>query len=150
MDIVTGILTQLGVNSTFFIQLGIFMVVFVFTWKVAFSPYYRAFEAREARTTGSEEAANDLLKQTEALEKEYQEKARALNLEIKRVYDAQRKIAVKEQERLLAEARDEAKNYITDAREKIQSEYNRAREELFAQTDSIGQTMAAQLTTQEN
>ncbi len=148
MDILTGILSQLGVDSTFFIQFGIFMVVFIFMWNVTFSAYFKAFEAREAKTTGSVEAANDLLKQTEALEKQYQEKARALNAEIKEVFDAERKAASKEQEKLVGEAREKAKAYVAEAREKIQSEYNRAREELFSETNSIGQSMAVQLTQQ--
>lgn len=148
MDILAGILSQLGVDNTFFFQFVIFMVVFVFLWNVTFSAYFKAYEVRESKTTGSEAEADELLKQTESLEKEYQDKARALNAEIKEVFDAERKAANKEQEKIVNEAREEAKSYVATAREKIQSEYNRAREELFSETNSIGQSMAAKLTQQ--
>lgn len=146
MDTLAGILSSLGVDDTFFIQLGLFLVVFVFVWNVAFAPYFKAFEAREAQTTGSTETANDLIKEAAKLELVYQEKARALNTEIKELFDAQRKDAVKEQDAIVSAAREEAKNIVSEAREKIQVEYNKAREELLTQTKSLGSEIAAQLT----
>ena len=65
MDTVVGILSSLGVNNTFFIQLVLFMIVFLFLWKVGFTPYFEAFELREEKTKGSEDFANKLSKDTE-------------------------------------------------------------------------------------
>lgn len=149
MDTIVGILSSLGVDNTFFIQLLLFMVVFVFVWNVAFSPYFKAFQKREAQTTGSEQLALELIKDTEKLELEYQQKARALNDQIKDVFDAEKKVAVKEQEAIVNVARETAKNFVGEAREKIQAEYNRAHKELFAQTKTLGTEIAAQLTRQE-
>lgn len=149
MNTLLGILTSLGVDDTFFMQLVLFMFILIFVWQVAFVPYFKAFQVREEKTTGSQEAAEDLTKNTERLERDYQYQARALNDEIRAKFDQQKSAANKEQEAIIAEARENAKNQAAQAREKIQSEYNRAREELFAETKTLGEAIANRLTQRE-
>lgn len=149
MATLLGILSSLGVDHTFFVQLVLFMIVLIFVWQVAFVPYFKAYQMREERTTGSQEAAEDLTKNTERLERDYQHQARALNDEIRARFDQQKAAAAKEQEVVISEAREKAKESVAQAREKIQSEYNRAREELFAETKALGQAIASRLTQRE-
>ena len=69
---------------------------------------------------------------------------------MKELFDAQRKVAAKEQEALIANARGKAKIFMDESREKIQLEYRKAREELFSQTKVLGTDIAAHLTHQES
>lgn len=145
MDTVLGIFTSLGADKTIVIQLGIFLVVFLFVLNVAMKPYFKAFEERQKRTQGSEKQAEQLIAQSRELEAIFQRKARGLNLDIKSIYDKERLEAQKEHERILLEAKDKAKAIVDRARTTIQEQYNKAREELFKEAPAVGRSIADHL-----
>jgi F0F1-type ATP synthase membrane subunit b/b' len=145
MDTVLGIFTSLGANNTIWIQLGIFLVVFLFVLNVGMKPYFKAFEERQRRTQGSEKQAEQMVAQSRELEAMFQRKARGLNLDIKSIYDKQRLEAQKEHERILLEAKDKAKAILDRARGTIQEQYNKAREELFKEAPAVGRSIAERL-----
>jgi F0F1-type ATP synthase membrane subunit b/b' len=120
-------------------------VVFTFVLHVGFKPYFRAFEERQKRTQGNEQQAEKLVAQAREMEAMFQRKARALNMEIKAIYDQERAAAHKEHERIIVDAKDKAKAIVDRARAKIQEEYNKAREELFKEAPAVGRSIAEQL-----
>ncbi|RYZ85581.1 MAG: hypothetical protein EOP04_15640 [Proteobacteria bacterium] len=102
------IIHQLGINQSAFIQFAIFISIFFFLNAYVFTPYYKALEERENRTSGGEDLAAEFQKKTTDLQTEYQAKAKDLSAKIKSIYDAQRAEAAKEYEVIVTKARGEA------------------------------------------
>ena len=144
-----GIFGGLGVDSTIWVQLGLFLFILTFLWKVTFEPYLAAFDERQNQTEGNQDEAEQIAAQTRELENIYQRNARGLNTDIKSVFDRRRLEAQKEHERLVVEAKDKAKGILDSARSTIESEYNRAREELLKESPAIGKSIASRLLSKE-
>ncbi|MEK6555539.1 MAG: hypothetical protein AABZ31_09890 [Bdellovibrionota bacterium] len=150
MNSVLGIFTSLGVNSTIWIQLGIFLVAYVLFTTIVVKPYYKAFQERQSKTVGSEEAAETLTDQTRELEAAFQRKARELNLDIKDIYDQAKTEAAREQLKIQTESREKSKAQLEAARAKLKDEYNRAREELIKEAPQVGQLIKERLLAKEH
>lgn len=149
MDTILNILASLGVNSTIWIQLAIFVVTFIVLKEVVFKPYFAKFEIRQERTKGGIEKSAELIEQTKELETKYQSTMRLLNTEIKEIFDTSRAEANKEQEKIIIEARAASKITQDNFRIKLQNEVNKAREELIKQTPTIGQSISDSLLPRE-
>ncbi|MCB0350575.1 MAG: ATP synthase F0 subunit B [Bdellovibrionales bacterium] len=145
MAAVANIITALGIDTSLWLQLGIFAVTFIFLNQFVFKPYYKAFDARQGQTVGNNEKAEQIFAQTRELEALYQRKARNLNAEIKEIYDKTRVEANREQERIQAEAREKAKNSMEEVRAKILEQFNHAREELIKQTPELSKIISKKL-----
>lgn len=150
MEALTGIVQALGINSTLFVQLGLFLVVLLFLWGVVFNPYFAAFNERQSQTLGNQDEAESLAAKTRELEAIYQRKARGANMDIKSIFDKQRLSAQEEHERILLEAKDRSRNLIDSAKTQVQEEYNRAREELLKESGNFGREIADRLVAKEN
>ncbi len=145
MDIISGVLEQLKIDNTLWIQLICFLVTYVFITNLLIKPYYQAFLRRQARTVGNQEQANKTAEEAEAQFLKYQEQARAINLEIKDIFDRSRKSAAQEQDKLLASARAEGQSKIESGRTEIASESNRARQEVQKEVADISQLIRAKM-----
>lgn len=149
MDSVVNIINALGINSTLWVQLGVFVFSYLVLSRLVFSPYYRAFHERQSRTVGDQYEAEKISKQALALEEQYKNKIRDLNNEVKSIYDAAKLQAAREQDQIQNEAKEKAKATIDRAREKIQGEVNKAREDLIKQTPQLSQAITSVLISQE-
>jgi F0F1-type ATP synthase membrane subunit b/b' len=149
MDTVLGIFNSLGVNSTIWIQLGIFLVAYALVYLLIAKPYYAAFLERQGKTQGNQDLADTLTAQSRELEAAFQRKARSLNLDIKDVYDKARSEATREQDKITTMAREKAKAYIDQARSELTIESNRAREALIKEAPLVGQAIADRLLAKE-
>jgi F0F1-type ATP synthase membrane subunit b/b' len=149
MNAITGIITALGIDSTLFVQLGVFALVFLVLKYVAFDAYFAAFTERQKRTEGNQIHADKLLAQTRELETLYQRKARELNADVKAIFDRARLEATLEQEKIFSEAREKSKATVDRAREHIQGEINRAREDLLKEAPVLARSIAERLMNQE-
>lgn len=145
MDTVLGIFTSLGVNSTIWIQLVIFVFAYAVILNLVVKPYYNAYLERQKRTQGNQNLAETLTTQARDLEAAYQAKARELNLQIKDIYDRARSEASKEQDKINTEAREKAKAYLDSARAELKDESNRAREALIKEAPLVGQAITDRL-----
>ena len=145
MEAVVNIIQALGVNQTIWVQLGLFFVSYLFLSRIVLEPYYKAFSEREAKTVGGRERAEKVYAQTRELENLFQRKARALNSELKEIFDKAKVQAQTEQEKINEEARNRAKESISKAKEKIQDEVNRAREDLLKYAPEISQAISVNL-----
>jgi F-type H+-transporting ATPase subunit b len=145
MGTLNSIIVSLGIDPTLWIQLGVFLVTYSFLKIFVFNPYFAAFESRQGQTQGNQEKAEEILAQTRELEMLYQRKARGHNAEIKELFDNARTDASKEQDRLQAEAREQARKTIEAARAKIEEQYNIAREQLIKQTPELSKVITERL-----
>ncbi|OFZ16664.1 MAG: hypothetical protein A2Z20_01050 [Bdellovibrionales bacterium RBG_16_40_8] len=145
MAAVMNIISALGINATLWFQLGIFIMVYAFLRLLVFGPYFRAYSTRQGQTQGSRKRAEKVIAQTKELQTIYQRKARELNSEIKAIYEKARFEATKEQEKLNAESRENAKKNLEGSRKKILEQYNSTREELIKYAPELSHKMADRL-----
>lgn len=145
MAAVLNIITALGIDSSLWYQLTIFIVTFFALKQIVFVPYFAAYESRQGQTHGYHAKAEQIFAQTRELEMHYQRKARGLTAEIKAIYDNAKQDALKEHEQIHAAAAQKAREILESSRERIHSECGRVRDELAKQVPDIGQTIMAQL-----
>lgn len=139
------ILSSLGVNDTLWIQLACFLVSYAALSQLVLKPYLAAMHEREKRTVGNEESAVRLLEEANGLAAQYENRARAINTEMKAAYDTTRQKATKQAESVMAEARNEATQLLDAARGKISTEIQSARQTLASDIPAIGAAIATKL-----
>ncbi len=149
MDAVVNIIKALGVNDTLWIQMGIFIFSFLIIKTVIFKPFFAAFEGRHSATEGNSQSAEKIFSQTRELESLYQRKARSLNADVKAIFDKARLEANLEQERILNEAKQKAREALDKYRDQIQAEVGRAREDLIKEGPILGGAIAEKLLANE-
>ena len=145
MDIILGVLDQLKINNTIWLQLICFLITYFFISTLLIKPYYKAYLSRQARTIGNQEQAIKTTEEAEAQYLKYQEQARAINLEIKDIFDKSRKDAVQEQDRLVAGARAEGQKKIEAGRNEIATEFARARQDIQKEVADVSQLIRAKM-----
>jgi len=97
-------LKSLGIDSTIIIQFFVFLAGYVVLTRLVFKPYFKAYLERYNRTTGSEDLASQIDSETELLEKEFEENAKAINFKIKKIFDDEKKVALQKQDGLVKDA----------------------------------------------
>lgn len=143
------LLKALGVDSTWWIHLACFMTAYLALSQLVFGPYMRAFQERERRTVGNQEDAVRLIGEAEQLTGEFDQKAKAINGEIKRIYDQRRAEALQEYDRAVQSARDEAGAILAKARERIATELQNARRQLLTEAPGIASAISTKLAGKE-
>ena len=140
-----AILDQLGLNQSFFVQLVVFTLAYLALSRFVFTPYAKALEQREARTTGDEGLALEIHKKTEELRTQYEAKARQISGSVKAIFDDYRNEANKEHEKILSQARGESNKLIEAARQKVSAEIGEAQTQIKADAPVIAQEMTRRL-----
>ena len=147
---VMEIFEKLGVDLSLFVQMGIFLGLYLIMNKFVFGPFFRAFEARESLTVGSEGDAEGLDKETEELNERYTQKARAVNARIRDIFDGARAEATAEQTRKIVDARKEAETVIKKTRTQIDSEKQSARSSLDSSVSELSDLVVGKMLGREN
>lgn len=144
------IFTSLGLDETLFVQMGVFLVVFVVLKKLLFEPYFAAYRERKERTVGQTEAAERYVNEARELEQQYSSKAQQINQQFKSIYDQSRVEAMKEYDQVIQVARNNSKQWTEQARSKIQKEVREAREKMSPDIPAISQLITAKLMGKES
>lgn len=137
--------TALGINSTLFIQIGVFLVTFIFLKYLLFDPYFAAFQQRSKKTVGQVDEAEKYIAQTKAMEVRYTEQAKSINEEYKSIYDKTRTEAVKLAEEKTLAARNLAKEEVESAREKIAQAAAAAKNEIKKELPQMSDLISSRL-----
>lgn len=139
------IFRSLGVDSTLWIHLACFLISYVAFSRLILKPYMAALNEREKRTVGSEEHAVRLVEEANQLNAEYEQKARAINAQIKGSYDESRTAAMREYDRLVQSAREESQKLLESARADIGREVQTARKSVANEVPAVAAAMASKL-----
>ena len=132
-----SMLLQLGINETVFIQFVIYIATFTFLTLYVFGPYSAAVQARETKTKGSEEIANEYHKKTVELHSEYETKAREVHGHIQEIYKKLKQEAVSDYDKIVAQARAESQKGLEETRKSLQTALASATADLKSQTTNI-------------
>lgn len=145
MRAVLDILISLGVNKTVFAQFVIFLVAFLFLKYFIFSPYLRAYEERRKRTVGSAGVAKELQEQIAQLEADFSQRAKALNEQIKSVFEEKRQKANKETSNVISLAQKVAQEKMAVGKKEVQQAYDEAKDQLKKMAPDLGHTIKQRL-----
>ena len=144
-----ALLKSLGINSTLWIHIACFAVAYLALSNLIFKPYMKALLEREKRTIGGEEQAALLLGEADAINADYETKAKAVTATIRAEYEANRVQAMKESETLLAAARTEASSLLEKSRAKIATEIKAAKALLSNEIPAITSAIASKMAGKE-
>jgi F-type H+-transporting ATPase subunit b len=139
------IFASLGLNWTLFVQMGVFLVVFVILKAVLFEPYFAAYRQRKERTEGQAEAAERYVHEAKDLEAKYAIRAQEINAQYKAIFDKNRSETMKECDRVIQDARGRAKSWTEQARTKIEKEVRDAKQQLSPDIPVISQMITAKM-----
>ncbi len=108
---------QLGIDASFFVQLGIFLLVFLWLRYIYFVPFLKLIQRRESLSEGRSDEARRLEEDSARMEQEYGETFAKIRKRASTERDADLALARKEAQRLAEEARGQAKAKLDSVRE---------------------------------
>lgn len=132
-------------DSSFIIQLLIFLGLLVILRKLVFGPYLKTIEAREDRTAKARTEADEISSRAVSLEARFESemaKARARAADAK---NALRLEGMKRREALVGEARSAANKELEAVDARVEHEVATARQQMAPQVKEISRQMAEKL-----
>lgn len=141
----SAIIQQLGLDYTYFVQLGILATVFVLLSNVYFKPFQKLFESRHKRMVEDREAAENLLKQADARFEEYRKRLHDERGRARQEMEAVIAEAKKEESAILNEARNEAKRITQEAAESVAKQREQVSRSLQSEVEALAQQISQTL-----
>jgi F0F1-type ATP synthase membrane subunit b/b' len=145
MDAALALIQSLGINSTVWTQLGLFIGTFIILNFLVFRPYFAAHFERHKRTAGAKQDTSSILASNETLRNEFERKARDVNDKSRLAFEKAKNEALTEQANILGQARESATNQIKISRERLDKELAAARSQLTQEVREIGVIIANKL-----
>jgi len=145
---VAAILEQLGIDSTFFIEFGVFFVLFAFLAKAYFGPFLKLLQERHARTVQDREAAQTIMSQAEQKFSEYQAKISDARQKARAEMEEALRQGRAEEHAALSGARDEAKKITQAALAEVEAERARLKAAIETDAESLARAIVERLMSQ--
>ena len=136
---------MIDIDSTAFLQFGIFVVMALASTQLLFKPYLRMREERDAGIEGARKDAENLSAQADAKLADYESKLASART---RAQDERRKIradAAEHLQAITAEARDAAHKAMAAATNKVATDTAKARDELMPKADALATEIVSKL-----
>ena len=146
MDALAQILTSLGIDKSLLYQLGLCIFLYSALSRILFKDLFEAYQKRKMQTSGSEQEALFLAEEQKKLEKAYEEKAKILNAENKKVFDQVRQEAYEERQKLITQAEKKAQAFVEENRKHLQQQTKRVRQTLKMESENISNSIVSYLT----
>jgi F0F1-type ATP synthase membrane subunit b/b' len=140
-----SILTQLGVNQTFWIQLAYFFIAYFFVSQFLVKPYKANLEYRKKNTGGSLDQATNINNETEKLVLQYQDKAKAQNETAQSIFEKLKTEGQLEEDKLISASRKQGGEIVDHTKKKIVTELVAARDSLKTQVPQISELIAGRV-----
>ena len=121
-----NILSQLGIDETLWIQLGVFLLIFMVLRTLYFRPFLSIMERREREGEGKRKEAEVLLKKAKEEESRYERELFFARQEAKR-----------EQEENLSKVKEETARELMEVRQANKKKMEVAREEIGKEASAI-------------
>lgn len=87
-----SLIQALGVDSTFFIQFGIFLLFYPILSRLLFLPYFKLQNQREKETVERMKQVEKLGEEKKKLQQEYEQKAHEVNEQFSKMYNKKSKL----------------------------------------------------------
>lgn len=129
-------------DYSFFIQIGLFLLLWVCLKRWWFDPAMKLLQERSARSEGAVAEARKVQAEAEQLRREHAVALEQTKAEAQRDVHEILRAAEIEQKRLLTEASEDAQRTLADVRSRVAEEVAIARKELRADVESIAREVA--------
>lgn len=120
-----SLIQALGVDSTFFIQLLIFLLFYPVLSRLLFLPYFKLQNQREKETVERMKKVTHLEQEKKRLQEEYKERAHKINETFNRIYGEESKVLresfLKRQEKKQQENKNQYERKIEDLLQEIKT-----------------------------
>jgi F0F1-type ATP synthase membrane subunit b/b' len=123
MDILLNILAQLGVNSTIFIMIGLFIGTYVVVSRLAIRKVTATVVERSRRTEGRDHEVHDLRHELTTLNEQLESELKKVRTEAGETYADLKQKAVDDHRNILTDARQQATAQIKAAREDVEAKF---------------------------
>ena len=128
-------------NSSFFIQIITFVILWQGLKRLVFDPFLAVLDARSARTVAAEADAERLRADVERSRADYEASLQKMRVTMAQESSAARNAAQEEGQRALATARAQANDEMSRLRSQVAAQISSARSTLGAQARSIAEEM---------
>jgi F-type H+-transporting ATPase subunit b len=135
----------IDLDSTFFFQLAIFVILFFFLRSVVFKPVLAVLEARETATDGAKDEARDLEAQAKEKLSNFEAEMTRVRVELAADRDKLRRDGATLERELLARARTDADAILDDAAKAIASESSKVRSDMQTKVPALANDIAEKL-----
>ena len=140
-----ALLDQLGLDHTFFIELGLIAALFLFLSHTYFKPFMKLFAARYSKTVKDREAAELLMSQAQTKFEEYKRVLAEEKSAARKNYEDALAEMRKQESTLLIGAREEAKKLTQQAADAVNRQREQLKKELEADVEIIAQGISERL-----
>jgi F0F1-type ATP synthase membrane subunit b/b' len=137
--------SELLPNGTFFIQLGLFFICYLFLRTFVFGPYLDLLQARRDKTTGLKEQAVRDCERAEKLKTDYESFIRAERKKLNVWLDEERRQVNELERQTIQQARQRTSEELKEHRKKLNEEAERARKELEPLVSDYSSQIASKL-----
>lgn len=145
MDMVLGILKQLGANETIWQQFVIVTAMY-FLAKFTFLDHLQnVIETREEKTVKLEGNAEKQFEEINKLSNEYKEKITSANKEAKAKLDAQKKEISKEFEAKYRAEEKSINNYIDSTRKDIEADLAQKKDQVLSEAETLSNSLVEKI-----
>ncbi len=131
------IFTKLGIDHTLFLQMAIFLALYVILHPLLFKPLFDAYRQREHLTLGDEEDKAQKLATIAKLKNDYETKLRNLHTQIHDIFTKIKSETSQEYHRKILNAQKEAQRTIDQTRKRKNQEQIIAQKELEKHTPEL-------------
>ena len=146
MDIVLGIFTKLGVDSSFLYQC-IIVTIMVFACKfLVFGHMQNIIEGREEKTVGKSGSADKKLAEVGQIQAEYKEKIDAANKSAKAKMDELKSEIVKREETKYREHETEINSFIEKSKKEIEADIQAKKESVLSEAEKLSNSLVEKIT----
>lgn len=135
----------IDVDGTFFLQLGLFILMWIVLSTILFRPYLRMRAQREKGIGGARDEAHKMEERASAIVADYEAKFGRAKLRGQEERQRLRSEAAARERQLVGAARDESQRVLDEAKQKVQSEAQAARAKLDAQARDLAKQMAKKI-----
>jgi len=136
---------MIDIDYSIFIQIGLFLLIWLFLARFVFTPYQRLLEEREQRTEGMKAEAERLLAEAEQLQMQFEERITKAKGEGNSIKEGIRQEALQAREELLTHAHEDAARFLQTVRQQIQEEMQKGRQLAVQEAEVIGLEMAEKI-----
>ena len=143
------LITNLGINATIFYQFGIFLIAYLALNQFIFTPYIKAFEEREARTSGQTKAAEDSIGETQQLRDEYARLLRQQMEQTQAIFAAAKKEASLQYQETLERAKAVSRQELDKNRMEISNQVEVAKARIAEEARMLSAVIAEKIVGRE-
>lgn len=139
-NIAMKLITDLGLNYTFFIQGGLFLLSYFFL-SLLFNAYYKAYVERCGLVEGQDLKNQDIHEEVGSIKEQYSVKLKELNQQVQDIFSTEKNSVEKKVQGLVARAEGEAEQLLLKSQTSINEQLQTEKKKLPASTKELSQVI---------